>query len=698
MSTHPTIEGLKELMEEFNLTQLIGQLNDKSFDRCKKMTKEDWEKIAGVFKGIQIYNYLNPIPVKTLSLQLLTNEFQAVYDKYDQIGLTLSTEPIIVNIMEQLLGIFAFNTVDKTPFVFIEDSSGAGKTQAAFALKHALARRCPQRKFVHLLCLELDQRSQEIYKVFNDISLAFLQCAERDLRNLDSTSLSCLTLSGRSLFIFGFFLQLLTNPEAGMKFEQKLASDVCKILDGNLPVVILDEFPSIESSSSQYLRFLRNSIRALKFGLVVMGTNSTAANLLESNSQSRKGEKHDWCYLFPRLPAVKIEHLDLSPNTPPWIQDILKYSRPLFSWIASQFLSNFTHFDLTITEIDDWLSKVAAEIAERKEIFQNLYGRHGQVCLFLNMSYLYSKEQQTHSSPLIHRHFARLVDGDVLCLKNNLTIGGSFSPWSPRSCFPSPNEDLLLFLCLMGTKSFFPFRVSSSLVTNCSFRKAAQEVEQSINARTLIFNCGNAAQATNDGMFLEALLASSLCVSSHGSGLGGSALHSFISSIWSHCSLFDEFKTFTLELPKYRPLANFLREFEIPVLAPPNQEWPEWIHSVPGAKFGWLRRTRNEDRFDIATSFHLTGESKDYKSNITTEIMKKMLQRVPKTSKVHIIFVRQLQTEYFTKARFPFPNFCCCVIKSQGNGILKLCDVKGMPGIQSYKRNVSKLVLLFPIG
>ncbi len=59
MST-PTIEGLRELLEDLKMTQMVEELNDRSFERWKNRTEAQWEKVAGVLAGIQIYNYLNP--------------------------------------------------------------------------------------------------------------------------------------------------------------------------------------------------------------------------------------------------------------------------------------------------------------------------------------------------------------------------------------------------------------------------------------------------------------------------------------------------------------------------------------------------------------------------------------------------------------------------------------------------------------
>jgi hypothetical protein len=55
----PTIEGLKEVLEDLNLTELITQLDERSFKRWKNRTKGDWKEFYGL-AGIDIYNYLHP--------------------------------------------------------------------------------------------------------------------------------------------------------------------------------------------------------------------------------------------------------------------------------------------------------------------------------------------------------------------------------------------------------------------------------------------------------------------------------------------------------------------------------------------------------------------------------------------------------------------------------------------------------------
>ena len=46
-------------MKDLNLTQLVEELNDRSFERWKKRTEAQWKEFYGL-AGIDIYNYLNP--------------------------------------------------------------------------------------------------------------------------------------------------------------------------------------------------------------------------------------------------------------------------------------------------------------------------------------------------------------------------------------------------------------------------------------------------------------------------------------------------------------------------------------------------------------------------------------------------------------------------------------------------------------
>ena len=62
MSTEPTIDGVKALLNRKGLGNLVKEVEDdpQSFEDWKKRTEAQWEKVAGLNAGIDIYNYLNP--------------------------------------------------------------------------------------------------------------------------------------------------------------------------------------------------------------------------------------------------------------------------------------------------------------------------------------------------------------------------------------------------------------------------------------------------------------------------------------------------------------------------------------------------------------------------------------------------------------------------------------------------------------
>jgi hypothetical protein len=209
-------------------------------------------------------------------------------------------------------------------------------------------------------------------------------------------------------------------------------------------------------------------------------------------------------------------------------------------------------------------------------------------------------------------------------------------------------------------------------------------------------------------MFMEAMMASSLVVASRGCGFAGTSLQNYLPAVWAHVSLSKQLERFHLRLPQQTRFADFLTRFIVPVLAPPNQVWPqEWVRSFQtcfsNAKFGGLRRTRNESMIDIDTSFNLTGEAKDHKKPIDTSKLKSMLQRIPHDSKVHIIFVRKLQTKYFQKEAYELHDIACCRIDRVNPSCneLILSDIIGIPGSGEFETNGNlsnlKLVILFAV-
>jgi hypothetical protein len=91
------------------------------------------------------------------------------HESYMRIGKDLKDEPIVKDICETLLSLKG----SPIPFVFIEESSGAGKTQIAFALKSLISVEQSKVEFLYLLCSETTESSQYIYEVSKKFILGF---------------------------------------------------------------------------------------------------------------------------------------------------------------------------------------------------------------------------------------------------------------------------------------------------------------------------------------------------------------------------------------------------------------------------------------------------------------------------------------------------------------------------------------------
>ncbi|KAI3653975.1 hypothetical protein MP228_000694 [Amoeboaphelidium protococcarum] len=665
--TTPTKDSLLQLLRRKKLEITVKELEEGSitFDEIMSLTEKQCTDIYGL-QGIFIYNHLHPssqAAALTASAKLMDEGgLASSYKHYMRIGKALIKDPMVVRVRDELLSLVAAESRSSStphPFLFVLDSSG--------------------------------DSSQPIYRVYAERSHAFQECVRRDLLSIRTVDdLSCTSLARKSLYIFGLIAQLLIDndkePPTVVHYEQKTAQQVWSKLDNclNYPVVILDEFSVREGDNGNILRLLRNSIRALKFGLVLLGTNSTAVNLIDKSivQQSRDVDSFHWCSLYHKLPKVRISALELPLQCDDWIRGLLCSSRPLFAVIARDCLRNYKDGSgngMSQEDIDGWLRDIALRIISQKKIFDNPFGRHGQVSLFLNLNYDYLNNGSTHNYPLIHRHFAHLAERliaeeDKYCIRllNDMTLDSDErTKWKPSITFPTPEDDVV------------------------------QEIERSRRSNELKLAQDNAIQISSDGMFLEAILASSLCVASHSNGIGGICLRDFICSVYAHIQKQDQLQTYSLKMPEdASALDNLMENFIIPNLAPPNQKWPQCVQAIPNSRFGHLYRTKNQTRLDLDTDFQLTGESKGYNGPIDISTMRSIIERVPTSSKVHIIFVRKLQAKYFTRSsfstEFPGRNICFCVVKACKSDLL-LAKIDGLPDIHSFNSNPT-LVIFYPIN
>lgn len=550
------------------------------------------------------------------------------------------------------------------PFVFLEGSSGSGKSQMGFAIQDNI--RDDQDRLVFYFLFESPKEaSQPIYLNFRNISKLFSQCCNDDMQrnSAEVSSPHCSSLFPRRLHVYGFIYILLSNgiDKSGVTIVPKTGECVRRLMidegiDKRRPVFILDEcINSADDNSLVKVRFVRNCFRSLGLGLVMLGTDSKAAKLpADIGNSSRNGPIIPWCYVFGRFPAVKLSLLiGLTSTLPSWLESILLHSRPLFGQLVAE------KYHPAIFDFDVLMNHVFQELVSIKRIFGNDYGRLGQLRLFQNAHYSLT-DFDKQSTPLIHSHFAQL-DGTKknFVLMNDGCIENEHDFWAPGSVFPKLQDDILLYLILMGGKHYSAFYAKNG--TPLPYAWFLREANLNSIFTSGILDFSSDLQKSEDGMFLESLLCSTVCLASHFNGIQGIGLKQFLLNLVYQLQTeglrIDQVSIGGLDVLDVIP-------FTVPFLSPPNQSWPDFVE-IPGSNFGSLKRTLNSEQIDLwacagpdghSNEYGLAGEAKDYDSPINIGTMKKILNRVPENAKVELIFTRKLQQSYFNTPAESFEN------------------------------------------
>ena len=720
-----TVETLLALLRGIKLGELHEQLSENPtlLAVWNKRSKDDWEKYHGL-NGVDIYNHLNPQTRLPEALRAknhviagvdvfnhLNSEIECVIGSFklendDETLKKYLATAILLQETQELKDIVQFlvelkKGADKSEtdmaFGFGEASSGIGKTQTSIAAMTAMSKEINSKKALFLVTITSWDNSlnmQKIYQCFRNPSALFMNCAMKDLKNLRSRDsgdiserLSVTNLKHATLYIFGFIEHFSTEGYANndvvekndvVEQEARIFAKKAKGIQGQLSAAFLDEFLSQktveEGVDFDLYRLIRNSFRAAKIPIFLTGTDSRAANLVNRPVVSRVeiDEECIWCRIFTKFPTYKSINIHTLNET---AQNVVINSRPWFAYLAEQFLLQETK-DAVQVDVD-LLQKVCKSlynsIVKNKGIFNHSFGRHGQVCLFLDASFDEPQVSQgeleasprnkklirTHgtdqlsNSMLIHRHFAVLQSKTaIIDLDGRMNIKGTEETWRATSVFPAVQCDLLLYLALLGNPDCPAFKTLTG--ERASFKNAVTDIFQ--KPRVLIINWTNSKQRVNDGSVLESILASAVCVASHAGGFAGVSLTQFL------CNLVFEISKNDGAVRKIIGLESILPTFplQIPYLSPPNQKWPEYLNGITGGLFSNLIRTTNSSEIDFKSSCGtITGESKDYRDVIDKATMVSMIEKIGKTSvnkpKIHIIIANQLQQSYFSM-RSSFEN------------------------------------------
>jgi hypothetical protein len=271
--------------------------------------------------------------------------------------------------------------------------------------------------------------------------------------------------------------------------------------------------------------------------------------------------------------------------------------------------------------------------------------------MFQNAHFALESFSEQSSTALIHSHFAQLGGTKRdFTLMNDGCIEGAFTPWQASSVFPDVASDILLYLLLMGGLKYSAFLTTSGPPVPYSHFLLSSKAN--IDYRSKILDLSNAAQKSNDGMFLETILSATVCLASHHNGVAGVQFGPFLMILLYHLQV-ETVDPQSCYIKGIETLTG-MKEYTIPFLSPPNQVWPEYLSKVPQFNFGSLERTKNAEKIDLRASNGLYGESKDYGNVIKLPTMKKILSRVPSDTKLELVFTRKLQESYFKRSKSSF--------------------------------------------
>eukprot|EP00474_Spongospora_subterranea_P006270 CRZ06728.1 hypothetical protein [Spongospora subterranea] len=602
---------------------------------------------------------LPPPPDSIFGNMALSNQSEHLsrFHSYTEIATKLSDDDSVKRLITLIQKVESCPATPNPPFIFLEGSSGVGKTQMAFNVMNALT---TERFILYLVATPCSENAQDIYKMFSAPSDLFIECVAKDLINYSIVTPEHLFNS--KLYTFGFIEEFVRQGYGGTAdIQKRTRTEIQHIVGSRSLLIILDEFVSLDDATSNRARFMRNVFRCLMMPVILLGTDSRAANLrlIQDHSSVSGSSPRDWCFVYGKFPTVKATLVGLPANSDTFLKSLLLHSRPRFCQYAAEFVRSNPSSVVNASYVDSLLDATFARIVADKNVFNEEFGRLGQLRLFLNASYGFKDVRSSDNdvkAQLIHRHFAQLDGPQDFTIDSCGNVGGV--KWIPSSVFPPMMEDLLLYLTMMGGPNRPAFQKLNVRVPYFTFLGACMKTNKTNSVR-IVFD--NASQSANDGPFLEAIMVTSIIVASHSGGLSGVSLKRFIESV-SYELIPDKQYQFSSHPqpivhahadPAQQVDLSHLSEFTVPFLSPSNLAWPTFLHNLPNANFSNIYRTRNVERLDFSTDCFITGEAKNYRSPISQKVMIQIFQRIPHDSVLHVVFVRKLQESYFCRSSSP---------------------------------------------
>lgn len=596
-------------------------------------------------------------------------------------------------------------------FYLVDGPSGIGKTQLPFTMEAKGLVVC------HLL-LTLSQTLQNIYQPLREVSCQFQIALNSDLVILNPSQRDDPQLSSDALYAFPtplhtvafIFASLGVRLDQVRKFTVRaLSRYVQSMTQEHRPVYFLDEVlplhtrQKLQDSDINRLRLARNLLRAVGLVVVLMGTNSSAANFADLAIHSRTSLAAlttPWCKVITRLsPAtldslaplgvkeklISLDIVDPTGNCRLFFNSQFRTCIPWFVEIFVQAISALEPVRRYTGNVSKFMDKLlcamSTTIFQSKDKLRSMNGLRGQYNMHLTTTKFPTTTREggaRHKNPakkepspiacpdtasLVSNHFAWLnaIDPSLYLRDDHLWIDPSCkNVWeNPPASFKRAIEDSLFYLLLGGGKGEHfpkPFAFSSNPYTTLHTKTMLDDETRGI-IRGVNSPNENSSALHRCGDLLESMASVAIEMSSHQGGVRGILVSDFLLCFLRELlpsSIALEWKE---EAGPSRFLTSTFLSQRIPFLSTANDPWPQTLKDIPGTNFGDFNRAENAERIDVKifnsqSQIIATAEMKNYETALNGETIVAILQRCvvfPPPHFLHLVPCSRVQEKYFSK-------------------------------------------------
>jgi hypothetical protein len=265
-------------------------------------------------------------------------------------------------------------------------------------------------------------------------------------------------------------------------------------------------------------------------------------------------------------------------------------------------------------------------------------------------------------------HFASLDDEDCdLFIHRNCLSKNQKTEWRPTASFKGAEDDSFLYLMLGDGNRHLDFPApfvsfDSKRMTTLETFKNLMDDHNGKSSGTVVPTENDLAMK-REGNELEATAAVAVEIASHRGGLGGLEIPDFLLQLATELlSSYERLEwsyspPFPVTPATCPPLNIPLSERRVPYLSSEGDSWPQTFREIDGVCWGHLSRTKDREKIDLKiltaqspTQPVISAECKNYANNLSGEVLRGILRRIPGTSWLHLVLCTHMQDAYWTEA------------------------------------------------